>query len=231
MQGKIKVLGICASPRADSGHSHSHELMMELINQVHLFGGEPSRILLAQKKLRPCQGCYSIKPRECTFPCVHVDDDTNEILTEIMNTDALVFATPVYWGSASALLHILIEKMTALENNRWQLTDQFGRDPLEGKPFVILGSELMEGAALMMLQISWALIQMGMFPLPYGFTFQHSLFRNRGVQLAMKVIGEKRFNYAEGDIRLAARNLIGIAKLLKDANYRFDDDIEREKEW
>ena len=227
---KVKVLGISASPRVAEGVSHSDDMLMNLLNQVHIFGGEPDRIVLARKKIASCEGCYSTKPRKCTFPCVHTDD-TNEVLMKISGADAIVFATPVYWGSASSLLHCLIENMTALENNRWEITDKTGRDPLEGKPFVLLASQLMEGATLMMSQISAALIQMGMFPLPYGFIFQHSLLVKRGVQLGLKLLGERRFAHTEIDIRLAARNLVGIAKLLKSANYRFDDDALRENEW
>jgi len=227
---KIKVLGISASPRVAGGVSHSDKMLMELLNQVHIFGGKSDRIVLAKKKIASCEGCYSVKSSECVFPCIHTDD-TNEVLTEIANADAIVFATPVYWGSASSLLHILIEKMTALENNRWKITDEIGRDPLEGKPFVIIASQLMEGATQMMSQTSTALVQMGMFPVPYGFIFQHSLLLKRGVRLGLRVIGERRFAHTEIDIRLAARNLVGLSTLLKNANYRFDDDAMREEDW
>ncbi|HLM84542.1 MAG TPA: flavodoxin family protein [Candidatus Bathyarchaeia archaeon] len=227
---KIKILGISASPRAVKEKSHSDTLLSGLLDWVAGFGGEAKKILLAEKDIAQCEGCYSKGPRTCVYPCVH-EDDTNAVLAEIEKADAIAFSTPVYWGSASSLLHCLIEKMTALENNRWEITNQTGRDPLEGKPFVILASQLMEGAMLMMSQISAALIQMGMFPLPYGFIFQHSLLEKRGVRLGLRLIGEKRFAYTGIDIRLAARNLVGIAKLLKNANYRFDDDALREHEW
>jgi multimeric flavodoxin WrbA len=228
---KIKVLGISASPRAvDIGASLSDQMLSQLLYDAISFGGEAKKIVLAQKTIAPCEGCYSEGIKKCVFPCVHEDDDTNEVLREIMNADALVIASPVYWGSAWSGLYALLQKITALENNRWKIFDETGRDPLEGKPFAILASELMEGATQMMSQISSALIAMGMFPVPYGLIFKHSLTSKRGVSLGLRLIGERRFAHTEIDIRLAARNLVELPKLLKSARYRFDDDAQREKE-
>jgi multimeric flavodoxin WrbA len=206
-------------------------LLSKLLEWVIHFGGEPKKIILAEKHIRYCEGCYSDAPHKCVYPCIHDDDDTNEILKDIADADALVVATPVYWGDADARWYALKEKMTSLENDRWNITDRAGRDPLEGKLFAVLASQLMEGATKAMDDISRVLVQMGMFPVPYGSIFQHSLLSKKGVQLALKILGEKRFAHAEIDIRLAARNLVGLSKLLKNANYCFDDDAMREEDW
>jgi len=228
---KIKVLGISASPRAtEIGASLSDQMLGQLLHYAVEFGGEAKKIVLAQKIIAPCEGCYSKKPGDCAFPCIHEEDDTNEILSEIVRADALVLATPVYWGFAWSGLYALLQKMTALENSRWKIFDENGRDPLEGKPFAILTSQLMEGAIQTMSPISSALVQMGMFPVPYGLIFKHSLLSKRGVSLGLRIIGERRFAHTEIDIRLAARNLVELPKLLKNAGYRFDDDVRREKE-
>lgn len=228
---KIKVLGISASPRAvETGESLSDQMLGQLLHHAIDFGGEAKKIVLASKTLAPCEGCYSSGIKKCTYPCVHDDDDTDEILSEIIRADALVFATPVYWGSAWSGLYALLQKMTSLENNRWKIFDETGRDPLEGKPFAILTSQLMEGATMVMSQISSALILQGMFPVPYGLVFKHSLTSKRGISLGLRIIGERRFAHTEIDIRLAARNIVGLSKLLKNAEYRFDDDFQREKQ-
>jgi len=231
-QEKIKVLGISASPRAiEIGESLSDQMLGQLLHYAIDFGGEAKKIVLASKIITPCEGCYSAGIKKCTYPCLHDDDDTDEILSEIMRADALVFATPVYWGSAWSGLYALLQKMTSLENNRWKIFDETGRDPLEGKPFAVLTSQLMEGATMVMSQISSALISLGMFPIPYGLIFKHSLLSKRGVSLGLRIIGERRFAHTEIDIRLAARNLVGLSKIIKNAGYRFDDDAQREKEW
>jgi multimeric flavodoxin WrbA len=229
---KIKVLGISASPRAiEMGKSLSDQMLSQLLHDVIKFGGEAKKIVLAQKIIAPCEGCYSAGIKNCTFPCVHEDDDTNEVLQEIINADAIAVASPVYWGAAWSELYKLLQKMTALENNRWDIFDEIGRDPLEGMPFAILASQLMEGATQMMSQISSAFISMGMFPVPYGLIFKHSLISKRGVSLGLRLIGERRFAHTEIDIRLAARNLVELPKLFKDAGYRFDDNANRETQW
>lgn len=232
MPNKIRILGISASPRAvENGESLSDKMLSELLHHAIDFGGEAKKIVLASRVMEPCEGCYSAGIKKCTYPCVHDHDDTNEILSEIIRADALVLATPVYWGSAWSGLYALLQKMNSLENNRWKIFDETGRDPLEGKPFAILTSQLMEGATQVMSQISSALILMGMFPVPYGLIFKHSLTSKRGVALGLRIIGERRFAHTEIDIRLAARNLVGLSKILKNAGYRFDDDAKRETEW
>ena len=230
---KIKVLGISASPRATIKNSSNNDnlslsdsMLVRLMNHVEEFGGKHKIIRLADKKIAPCAGCYSKDENACIFPCIHEDDDTNGILEEIIGADALAFATPIYWGSVSSLLRILIEKMTTLENNRWNIYDKTGRDPIEGKPYVLLSTQISEGSSLALTQMVWALTNMGLLLLPYGFIYKHALLERKIVKAGLRLIGERKFEWTENTIRLAARNLILLTTVLKD--YSFDDGQERE---
>jgi multimeric flavodoxin WrbA len=232
---KIRVLGISASPRAaqeniksdiNHGTSLSDAMLVDLLNYIETFGGEAQIIRLAEKKIAPCAGCYSQEEKACVFPCIHEDDDTNQILEEIMKADALAFATPIYWGSVSSLLRILIEKMTVLENDRWNIYDRTGRDPVEGKPYVLLATQISEGASLALSQMVWSLNNMGLIFLPYGFIYKQSILNRKIVRLGLRLIGERKFEWAENTLRLAARNLVLFTAAIKD--YSFDDDTERE---
>jgi multimeric flavodoxin WrbA len=232
---KVKVLGISASPRAleeniksdiNHGTSLSDAMLLDLLDHVETFGGEAQIIRLAGKKLAPCAGCYSQEEKACVFPCIHADDDTNQILEEIMKADALAFATPIYWGSVSSLLRILIEKMTVLENDRWNIYDRTGRDPVEGKPYVLLATQISEGASLALSQMVWSLNNMGLIFLPYGFIYKQTILNRKIVKVGLRLIGERKFEWAENTLRLAARNLVLFTDAIK--NYSFDDCTERE---
>lgn len=225
---KIKVLGISCSPRlVENGHKHSRseKLLEKFMGYVRQFGGEGEIINLLKTGMKSCEGCASDSKdsRQCVFPCIHRDDRTNEILLEIIASDALVLATPIYWGSASSSLRILIEKMTSLENNRDEILKKFGRDPLEGKTFVVLASQDVEGASLALSQITWALTQMGLMLLPYGLIFKQAILEKRLVRIGLRILGIKKFEWIENTIRLAARNTVLLTSLIKQNNFRFDD--------
>jgi len=224
-QKKVKILGISCSPRREKeGHksSRSEYLLEKLINYTEGFGGHVEIIRLSEKKIKICEGCYSDSKDglACTFPCIH-QDDTNPVLQAIIDCDALVFATPIYWGGASSLFRMLIEKMTALENNAKDIFRATGREPLEGKIFALLASEDSEGASMALPQVAWAFNHMGMVLVPYGMIFEPALLKRPIVKAGLRLIGIRKFEWIENSIRLAARSLVLLPKQL--SGYQFDD--------
>lgn len=225
VERKPRILGISCSPRREKkGHkfSRSESLLEGLLRHVENFGGEAKMIRLADKIIMSCEGCYSDSEdgTKCTFPCVH-EDDTNAILNEIVACDALALATSIYWGGPSSLLRILIEKMTSLENNSEEIFRTSGREPLEGKLFVLIASQDAEGASLALSQTVWALSHMGMMLLPYGMIFEPALLERPIVRMGLRLIGVRKFEWIENATRLAARSLVLLPSLL--AGYSFDD--------
>jgi multimeric flavodoxin WrbA len=217
-----KILGVSCSPR--EGNSRSEEMLRKFMDYVEEFGGEPSTISLANKKISSCEGCYSetVSGEKCVFPCLH-KDDTNQVLDLIIDCDGLVLATPIYWGGSSSLLRILIEKMTAIENNRQEIMEKTGREPLEGKPFVLLASQDSEGASLAHSQTVWGLNHMGMLLLPNSLIFEPALLERPIVRAGLRLMGIRKFEWIDNSIRLAARNIVLFADLLKKSDFRFDD--------
>ena len=210
---KTKVLCISGSPRgAESG---SEQMLQLLASHVAKFGGEAELLCLADHNILQCEGCYS-KTRDgskCTYPCIHDGkDDTSKILAKIVSADALAISTPVYWGSASALVHRLVEKMTAIENNDISL---------DGKPFVLMASQEAEGASMALSQVAWALSHMGLMLLPWGMIFKPALLQKRLIRLGLRVIGERKFEWIDNTIRLAARGLVNVPRVLE--GFDFDD--------
>ncbi len=216
----IKVLGISASPRGSG--SRSEQLLVKLLDHARTFGGEVELLRLSEKRILPCEGCYSTKPNLCTFPCIHqYIDNTHEVLEKIIHADALAIATPVHWGGPSTLLSTLIGKMTAIENNQDLIWKKYGKEPLAGKAFALIASQDGDGAAMALSQVNWAFNHMGMFCVPWGMIFKHSILERPVVRIGMKLIGEHKFEWIENTLRLAARNLVILPQLL--AGHEFDD--------
>jgi len=220
---EVKVLGIACSPRQEQREktiSLSDKLLEKLLVYAAAFGGKTHTVKLINKKIKPCEGCYSRSEKACTYPCIH-EDDTNKVLAQIIEADALVLATPVYWGCVSSGLRVLLEKITAIENNRQAIYEKNGREPLEGKIAVLLASEDSEGAALALAQTSWALNQMGFLLIPNSLIFEPSLLERKIVKAGLRLIGVRKFEWIDNSVRLAARNLVLLTEKLKD--YSFDD--------
>jgi len=219
-RGPVKILGINGSGRGASGSTA--KMLDEFMDQAKKFGAEVETIHLAEKNMRFCDGCASEKDG-CHFPCIHEDDDTNEILRAIIEADALVFATPNYWAGVSSRIQMLLEKMTALEENHYGIALEDGREPLLGKPSFLLCSQDGEGAAMVLGRLSWALNHIGIWVLPWGMVFKPNILNRPVVRLGMRAMNERKFEWIPNTIRAGARNLVLVAELFKRENYQWDD--------
>ncbi|MDD2753491.1 MAG: flavodoxin family protein [Candidatus Portnoybacteria bacterium] len=220
-QGPIKILGISGSPRG--AKSSSHKMLETLLAHARSFGAETKVIMLCEKKMKPCEGCVSDSDRECEFPCIHCDDDTNEILQAMIDADAFVFATPVHWSSPSAAIKILIDKMTAIEENRYEITFKNGKEPLFGNPCVLLASQEGDGANMALGWMAGQLRAMGVWALPWGQVFKPNLLNRKLVRIGLRVINQRKFEWVDNTMRADGRNLVLISRMLKESGYQWDD--------
>lgn len=93
----------------------------ELGAPVKLFG-------LSEMEISPCSGCDSCQ----TDPgsgCV-IEDDMQDVFRQLTNTDAVVFAGPVYWFSVSAQMKTAIDRLYAIGGDDANI--------LQGKTFGII---------------------------------------------------------------------------------------------
>ena len=72
--------------------------------------GHSVRILyLNDLNIRPCQGCYAcLKSGACK-----IDDDMKDIRKYILESDTIVYATPIYWFGPSAQLKLVMDRSIA----------------------------------------------------------------------------------------------------------------------
>ena len=102
MNKRIKIIAICGSPRKGNTYeilevlAYSHpEIDFEIL-------------MLSEQHLKDCFGCYScINNGEDSCP---LKDDRNLIIEKMKSADGLVFASPTYARTVSALMKKFVER-------------------------------------------------------------------------------------------------------------------------
>jgi multimeric flavodoxin WrbA len=116
---KIKLLGICTSQRGKN--SNTYYLMKQAFDSVKDENVEKEIIIASELNLKPCVHHYSIHAKMCVHPChITQNDKTDEmkkIYDGILESDVVVFSTPIHWGNHSQLMQLIIERLNSLENS------------------------------------------------------------------------------------------------------------------
>lgn len=85
----------------------------EFINGAKEAGNYVEKILINDKNINYCLGCRVC--RENKGICIH-KDDMQEILDKIINSDVIVFASPVYFYSFNAQMKTVMDRSYAKTN-------------------------------------------------------------------------------------------------------------------
>ncbi len=105
----MKVVVVSSSPRRNG---NSEVLADQFIKGAKEAGHDVEKIVLSQYKINPCIGCEYCRKHD--HQCFQ-KDDADEIIKKIVDCDAFVFATPIYFYSLSAQIKILIDRFFARE--------------------------------------------------------------------------------------------------------------------
>jgi multimeric flavodoxin WrbA len=100
----VKIVCLLGSPRR-AGNSAA--ISGWIAARAAELGAEVESIYLNGLQFRGCQGCYACKERSET--CV-VKDDLEEVLAKVAAADALVLASPVYYGDVTAQLKGFVDR-------------------------------------------------------------------------------------------------------------------------
>jgi multimeric flavodoxin WrbA len=100
---KRKILIIVSSPRKGG---NSELLCDEFAKGAREAGGEVEKLSLADKKIACCSGCGACAESQL---CVKKDDMAG-ILDKMVEADAIVLSTPVYFYTMCAQLKTLIDR-------------------------------------------------------------------------------------------------------------------------
>lgn len=77
------------------------------------------KISLIDKKLDYCKGCLSCQKTE---RCI-INDDANEIIEKIKNSDVVVFSTPIYFYEMAGQMKTLLDRTNPLYPSEYKFKD------------------------------------------------------------------------------------------------------------
>lgn len=100
----MKMVCLLGSPRKNG---NSATVAARLMSRAEELGAEVETIYLNGLNYRGCQGCYACK--NGAEVCV-VQDDLTPVLEKVRKADALVLASPVYYGDVPGQLKAFIDR-------------------------------------------------------------------------------------------------------------------------
>ena len=110
----MKILGIMGSPRLGG---NTDLLLDAALNGAQGRGAEVEKITIANLKIAPCREIYAcLKDGQCP-----IKDDMQGIYTKLVNADAVIVASPIFFYTVSAQLAALISRCQALWSRRYVL--------------------------------------------------------------------------------------------------------------
>ncbi len=115
----MKVLGICGSHRKESTTLF---FLRKALDAVEKEGIETEAVTLWDKDIKPCTACDLCKTR---FECSQ-KDDMQAIYGKMAGADALIVASPVYFGLVSGRLKDFFERTFPLRRNGRMLSKAVG---------------------------------------------------------------------------------------------------------
>ena len=98
-----RILAVIGSPRRNG---NTHILVSRIAEGANAAGAIVDELFLGELTIRECDGCHACwKGKECSK-----DDDMREIYARIIQSDTIIFGTPVYWYGPTALMKAFIDR-------------------------------------------------------------------------------------------------------------------------
>jgi multimeric flavodoxin WrbA len=117
------ILGIMASPRRNG---NTHILLSRILEGAEAEGARGDILFLDDLTIKECNGCHACwEGKECSK-----DDDMNSIYPQIIESDGIIFGTPVYWYGPTALMKVFIDRFVYFNCPE-------NREKIKGKPAVL----------------------------------------------------------------------------------------------
>ena len=104
----MKILGVVGSPRKKGNTSI---LMQEALKPFKMNNIETKLVFLDDYNISDCRGCEGCKK---TYKCV-IDDDMQKLYPDILDSDAIILASPTYFYNISADMKAFIDRCYCFE--------------------------------------------------------------------------------------------------------------------
>ena len=113
-----KVVVISTSIRANS---NSEDLAKSFADGATFAGNEVDFITLKDKQISFCKGCLACQK---TGKCV-IKDDVAKIMDKVIDSDIVVWATPIYYYEMSGQMKVLIDRLNPMFSMDYKFRDVY----------------------------------------------------------------------------------------------------------
>ncbi|HPN38905.1 MAG TPA: flavodoxin family protein [Melioribacteraceae bacterium] len=142
----MKIVAINGSHRGVTGYTH---YLLGLIEKGAKTGNaEFETIILTNKKINICKGCRVCHTEKHYLECIYNDtDDVKEIFNTMKSADIIIYATPIYIFSMSAMLKIFLERITSTADSSIKTISNKGlffhhiTKEIASKPFLVITTQ------------------------------------------------------------------------------------------
>lgn len=128
----MKVLIFKGSPRAQGNTNTLEKILADELRQS---GAEVTEINLPDLEIRPCTACRWCQKDWSTAACVQ-QDDLNPLLPQILASDLLILATPIYSWYCTPPMKALLDRLVYALNMYYG--DKRGPSLWKGKNLALL---------------------------------------------------------------------------------------------
>ena len=126
------------------------------------------RFNLNELEIRHCWCCYSMGDSACTYPCRNQLDDMPALHDMLVNSKAVIVASPINWNQMSARLKDFLDRTTSIQNRTL-----IGKKSLTaGKTVGIIVNGHEDGAVKTAMDIFVYFQQMGYIMAPFGLAYR-----------------------------------------------------------
>ena len=116
----MNVLGINGSPRMGG---NTDILLDEALKGVRAEGSRTEKIILNNLKFSPCQECENVRD---DGTCI-IEDDLQLIYQKINEADVIILASPIFFGSLSAQMKMMIDRFQCLWRAKYLAKKNVGK--------------------------------------------------------------------------------------------------------
>lgn len=107
----MKVLGFVGSPRKKG---NTAILVDTFLNGASSAGADVKKFFLEDHTINQCMGCYRNCVLKPGYKCATFRDDMDTLLPEMVSSDLILFASPYYCSSYTAIMARFLERCLPL---------------------------------------------------------------------------------------------------------------------
>ena len=123
-----KVLALNSSPRSE-GQSKTGIMLNRLVLGMRDAGAEVEVVDLRKKTIRNCTGCFTCWTKTPGL-CIHKDDMSSELFPKFIESDLVVYATPLYHFTVNATMKTFIERTLPILQPFFEESGEATKHPL-----------------------------------------------------------------------------------------------------